>query len=169
MKLENPPVAYLITFTCYGTWLHGKTEGSVDRRRNTPGTDRWGASPGWTGHESAALRDPPYRLDARRREIVLHAALRVCRRRGWLPYAVHVRPTHVHAVVSGADDPDTMARSIKAFATHAIQSACPDEGDRRRWTRHASTGYLWDAEAVQAAVHYVLHEQGDPMHVYPQE
>jgi hypothetical protein len=30
----NLPLAYLITFRCYGTWLHGDERGSVDRFRN---------------------------------------------------------------------------------------------------------------------------------------
>jgi len=33
------PVAYFITFNCYGTWLHGEKSTSVDRFNNTPGTD----------------------------------------------------------------------------------------------------------------------------------
>ena len=33
--------AYLITFRCYGTWLHGDDRGSVDRRfYNRVGTPR---------------------------------------------------------------------------------------------------------------------------------
>ncbi|MGH9840991.1 MAG: hypothetical protein ACREEM_19730 [Blastocatellia bacterium] len=28
------PLAYLITFRCYGTWLHGDERGSVDRDHN---------------------------------------------------------------------------------------------------------------------------------------
>ena len=34
------------------------------------------------------------------------------------------------------------------------------------WARHCSTKYLWKQEAVEAAVHYVLHEQGESMAVF---
>src|SRR6266478_1713782 len=34
----SEPVAYFITFTTYGTWLHGRAPGSVDREHNQPGT-----------------------------------------------------------------------------------------------------------------------------------
>ena len=27
----SDPLAYFITFTCYGNWLHGDERGSVDR------------------------------------------------------------------------------------------------------------------------------------------
>jgi hypothetical protein len=29
---RRQPLAYLITFRCYGTWLHGEQRGSTDRR-----------------------------------------------------------------------------------------------------------------------------------------
>jgi hypothetical protein len=31
------PLAYLITFRCYGTWLHGDARGSVDPTHNVYG------------------------------------------------------------------------------------------------------------------------------------
>jgi hypothetical protein len=31
---DHIPLAYLITFRCYGTWLHGDSRGSVDRFHN---------------------------------------------------------------------------------------------------------------------------------------
>jgi hypothetical protein len=37
----NPPglpLAYFITFSTYGSWLHGEEKGSVDRAHNLPGT-----------------------------------------------------------------------------------------------------------------------------------
>lgn len=33
------PLAYFITFSCYGTWLHGGKETSVDRDHNIPNTE----------------------------------------------------------------------------------------------------------------------------------
>src|ERR1019366_10599368 len=32
------PLAFFITFTTYGTWLHGRAPGSVDRQHNIPDT-----------------------------------------------------------------------------------------------------------------------------------
>ena len=29
---RTQPLAFLITFRCYGTWLHGDERGSIDRR-----------------------------------------------------------------------------------------------------------------------------------------
>ena len=35
---EHVPQGYLITFRCYGTWLHGDGRGSVDRFHNRYGS-----------------------------------------------------------------------------------------------------------------------------------
>jgi hypothetical protein len=34
---DRVPLAYLITFRAYGTWLHGDSRGSVDRFHNRYG------------------------------------------------------------------------------------------------------------------------------------
>jgi hypothetical protein len=34
------PLAYLITFRCYGTWVHGDDRGSMDRKHNIYRTPR---------------------------------------------------------------------------------------------------------------------------------
>ncbi len=34
------PLAYLISFRCYGTWVHGDTRRSVDRKQNAYGTPK---------------------------------------------------------------------------------------------------------------------------------
>ncbi len=34
---DHTPLAYLITFRCYGTWLHGNDKGSIDRHHNRYG------------------------------------------------------------------------------------------------------------------------------------
>jgi hypothetical protein len=34
--MPHQPLAYFITFTTYGTWLHGNGAGSVDPAHNQP-------------------------------------------------------------------------------------------------------------------------------------
>ena len=36
--MHRDPLAYFLTFTTYGTWLHGREEGSVDRDNHVFGT-----------------------------------------------------------------------------------------------------------------------------------
>jgi hypothetical protein len=45
LEFSAAPLAYLITFNTYGSWLHGDRRGSVDRFHNRYGTPRVGANP----------------------------------------------------------------------------------------------------------------------------
>ena len=36
---DGYPLGFLITFRCYGTWLHGDERGSIDRGHNSPGEE----------------------------------------------------------------------------------------------------------------------------------
>jgi hypothetical protein len=56
--------------------------------------------------------------------------------------------------------------AIKAYSSRALSEYAQDGPDRRRWARHGSMRYLWTGDAVRAAVHYVVWEQGEPMEVY---
>ena len=94
------PRTYLLTFTCYGTRLHGDEPGSVDRDHNIPGTPY---APPDTPRLAAVhnrMAGKPYRLDQVHRELVLAGIQAGCERRNWDLLALHVRADHVHAVVT---------------------------------------------------------------------
>ena len=55
---------------------------------------------------------------------------------------------------------------FKAYASRGLNDAGFDNRERKRWTRHGSTRKLWTWEAVEAAIHYVVREQGEPMAVW---
>jgi hypothetical protein len=59
----SSPLAYFITFTCYGTWLHGDQRGSVDREHNAPGTPVLTPDPARQADEQEQLGEPPYLLN----------------------------------------------------------------------------------------------------------
>jgi REP element-mobilizing transposase RayT len=161
------PLAYFITFTCYGTWLHGDDRGAVDDEHNVPGTPFLPADPGRRADEREALAEPPYQLDAPRRRVTLDAVREIAERKGWELHAVHVRSNHVHLVVTAAGAPERVMNDAKAAASRRLNKAFPDERDRTRWTRHGSTRYLWSGESVTETVEYVLDRQGDPMERFP--
>jgi len=53
------PLAYLITFRCYGTWLHGEERGSIDRKNyNRYGTADMPANTRVFADEMAELKNP---------------------------------------------------------------------------------------------------------------
>jgi len=160
-------LAYFITFSTYGTWLHGtaKGNGSVDRRHNVYDTP---FIPPDEGREDCAARrmtDPPYVLGESARTIVRDAIVEHCREKNWTLLALHVRTNHVHVVVSVEREPGRLMSDLKARASRELNRSGTDT-NAKRWTRHGSTRHLFDDASVDAAVAYTLDEQGSPMAVY---
>jgi hypothetical protein len=72
------PLAYFITFTCYGTWLHGGKTTSVDRQHNVYGRDLLTFNQARKTSAKNRMSELPYLLDEKRRCIVLDAIKEVC-------------------------------------------------------------------------------------------
>jgi REP element-mobilizing transposase RayT len=163
---DDLPLAYLLTFSCYGTWLHGDERGSVDPDHNLPGTPVIAPNTLRQLSDRERMTQPPFELDEVRRETTLGTIREVCDHRGWPLMAVHVRTKHVHSVVQAATDGDTVINTFKAYASRNLNSVRLDAAGRKRWTRGGSVRKLWMHNAVEAAIHYVVHEQGEPMAVF---
>ena len=112
------------------------------------------------------MTQAPYLMDAVQRRLVLNSLQEVCSCRGWTLLAAHIRTNHVHVVSTANCKPEQVMNAMKAYSSRALNKYELEGGDRRRWARHGSTRYLWTRDAVQAAVHYVVWEQGEPMEVY---
>ena len=158
------PVAYLITFTTYGTWLHDDKRGSVDDKHNCYGDDFVVPDLVRCRKEQTVLKNPPFVLNKNYRKAALNAILKVCGFRNWFAHAVHVRNNHIHIVVSGEEKPEKMMTDFKAYATRAIRCFNGNQTTIKKfWTQHGSTKYLWTKSAVVSAVNYVKNEQGRMM------
>ena len=162
------PLAYFLTFTCYGTWLHGDERGSVDREHNLAGTPVLEPDASRRSQEQECLTESPYQLDAERRGIILSAICEIVRRKQWTLHAAHVRSNHVHVVLTADGPPERVMNDIKTAASRRLNKVFPAEDGRRRWTRHGSTRYLWTENVVAEKVHYVLDGQGEPLARYPE-
>ena len=108
----------------------------------------------------------PYSLTAQIRPLILEAIQARATRRGWHLLALHVRSTHVHLVLNAPVPPDQALTAVKAAASEALNLAGYDSAERRRWTRHGSTRARATAAALDAAIHYLVHAQGEPMSLY---
>jgi len=159
---RNEPLAYHITFNCYGKHLHGNEKGSVDRKHNTYGNELLEPHAGLEGFELNAMTQPPYTLDEPRRKVVLKTIKEVCQYRGWDLIAAHVRSNHVHIVVSAKEKPEKLMKDFKSYASRRLTEAGFDSKDRKRWARHGSTTYKWTQEELDVAIDYVVKGQGDP-------
>ncbi|HWY68950.1 MAG TPA: hypothetical protein VNX88_09810 [Terriglobales bacterium] len=73
--MPDIPLAYLITFRCYGTWLHGDERGSIDRHQNQYQSPYIVPNPNWhtynlrrlngQGGEIPEFDSPPIRYRGR--------------------------------------------------------------------------------------------------------
>ncbi|MBY0513645.1 MAG: hypothetical protein K2P78_07000, partial [Gemmataceae bacterium] len=96
--MPSTPLAYFITFSTYGAWLHGRAPGSVDREHNQSDTPFLPADPDREHSARLVMAEPPYLLDRDRREVTLRTILEVAHHRRWLIHAAHTRSNHVHVV-----------------------------------------------------------------------
>ena len=85
------PVGYLITFRCYGTWLHGDPRGSMDRKHNVYGTLKIPANHALELSDKSQRRHSHENLDARQRKVVEAAVREVCVYRKYILRAINVR------------------------------------------------------------------------------
>ena len=160
------PLAYLITFTCYGTRLHGNELGSVDRHNNLPGSSFLSPDIEREAAEQRQMRQGCYELDRWRRDVVLTAIAEAHDYKNWRILAVHVRRTHVHTVVAAPESPEKILAHFKSYASRALNRNGIDDKGRKRWSRHGSTRYLWKPQEVRAAIEYVVRGQGEAMAVW---
>lgn len=160
-------LAYLLTFTTYGTHLPGSEKGSVNVKNCIPGSPMAPCNPDREAYWCSRLIEAPWVLDEEARLLTLQAILGVCGHRQWIAYGVHVRTNHVHAVVGGDAAPERMLSDFKAYATRAFRLESVVNRRRRYWTDHGSTRYLWNEASCKAAVKYVLNGQGVKMACYP--
>jgi REP element-mobilizing transposase RayT len=112
------------------------------------------------------MEQPPYRMNAQRRQAVLASIVNRCSQQNWNLLAAHVRTNHIHLVIEGAVRPERIMRTLKSYASVCLNQIKLDEPARKRWARHGSTRWLWEPENVSAAMRYVVDEQGERMAVF---
>ena len=156
------PLAYLITFRCYGTWLHGDERHSMNRRDNVYGTPRIAPRPLLEHAEIKQRKHPPVKLNATQRNVVEQAVREVCRHRKYWLRAINVRTNHVHTVVSAAAKPEPLLNAFKSYSTRALRITTLLDSTTKPWARHGSTVYLWKERDVSEAMAYVLLGQDKP-------
>ena len=161
--MVNRPLAYFITFTTYGTWLHGDKRGSVIVRNGM--SEKLDECLCLYDYQQRELKHPKVLLSQRHRQIVLDTILKHCSMRRWRLFAAHVRTNHVHVLVSTATaDIQKVARELKAWATRKLrEDGCEWS---RIWTDGGSTRYIYSIEKLNEKVKYVVFEQGDMMEHY---
>ena len=156
------PIAYLLTWRTYGTWLHGDDRESVQRGRDPRfGTVKIDPSIPLVEHMASEQPQPAVILNPTQRRVVEEAIRETCDFRGYSLRAANIRSNHGHAVTSALVKPEKIVNAFKTNATRRMRAEGLIGPDERVWSRGASTRYLWKPKHVEAAVEYVLYSQGN--------
>lgn len=160
----DEPLAFLISFRCYGTWLHGDSRGSTDRHNNIYGAPKYSKVDHWREISNARLKNPPVKLNALRRNSVERAVRDTCEKRNWGLIAINVRTNHVHTVARiGGKKPSVGLNAFKANATRQMREDGCWPFDHSPWADKGSERWLWTEMHIANAVEYVLFGQGDDL------
>jgi REP element-mobilizing transposase RayT len=161
---NEAPLAYLITFRTFGTWLHGDERYSVDRHgKNIYGAPAIAPNENLATMMSENMQVAEFKLDGKQRVVVESAIRSVCKLRGYGLPALNVRTNHAHSVVSAMRKPESIMNAFKANATRELRAAGLVSSVQIVWSRGGSTRYLWKPSHVEGAIDYVLNGQGDDL------
>jgi REP element-mobilizing transposase RayT len=143
------PLAYLITWTTYESWLPGDERGWVED--STPSIQ----APDVQKRQAAQqlMTEPEVTLSAEQRVVVEKTIREHCAIREWKLHAVNVRSNHVHVVVTAARSPAEVMNQFKAWCSRRLNEAEGGTG-KRWWTRHGSTKWINDEGYLRNAVRY---------------
>lgn len=156
---DGSPLAYFITFRCYGSWLHGDARGSVDPHQNQPGAPLLPADPIRHKSRRNQLNQPPMELGAMHRKTIDSTIREVCHHRRWNLYALSVRSNHVHVVVGAKCTPEMVMNSFKSWSTRRLREQNLVAKNRKVWSRHGSTRYLWTNKDMEESFIYTMEAQ----------
>ena len=171
---------WLLTNTCYGTWLPGDARGFVghvwDHRpddpaeplrivHDIPGTP---CDEDMVGLERASrerMRGPPIILTLPCAEALLAQFQETSRFRGWSLEAVAIIFNHFHLVVGvlGDPKPGKILGDFKSWATKALTGRFGAPPSKTWWTERGSKRRLKGDAALLAAGEYVLFKQPSPL------
>ncbi|MBL7215734.1 MAG: transposase [Phycisphaerae bacterium] len=160
--MYNKPLAYFITFTTYGTWLHGDSRKSILVKNGS--TKLLGSNKSFFLYEQQQLKESSVTLDKKMREAVFEAIVERCLWKEWQLYATHVRSNHAHILVSSTEPMDKLMTSFKAWATRKLRQH--GYNIPKVWTQHGSTKYVFTKTKLFEKINYVIYEQGKMMEYY---
>ncbi len=159
----DTPLACLISFRSYGTWLHGDKRGSVDRFHNSYGDPYLPPDEVWETNNRRQLKICPFVLGSRERRSVEKAIVETCSIRKWQLQALNVRTNHVHTVVTANRNPNLVLNAFKANATRQLREDRLWRHPFSPWAHKGSKIRLWNEQSVARAIDYVLNRQGNDL------
>ena len=109
MMVMREPRGFLITWTCYGTWLHGDERASVDNGHNAYGAPHLPTNSTRYRNARQRMQHAPYLLGETARRIATDTIEAHCRVRSWQLLAVNVPGATTS--MSWSDSPGSLPRT----------------------------------------------------------
>ncbi|MFG0312874.1 MAG: transposase [Phycisphaerales bacterium] len=161
------PLAYYLTWSTYGTRLHGDQRGSVDHEHNQVGAAWLRPNVKRERAALASLRQAPLVLESPMRTVVAHAIRDHAAIRDWRLHALAVRSNHVHVIVDcrcapSFPSPERVIQEFKSWGTRRLRRESQIDADRRVWTDHGSTRWINNDRSLVSAIDYVTRLQDGP-------
>ncbi|MGI9517454.1 MAG: transposase [Pirellulaceae bacterium] len=100
-------------------------------------------------------------LDDSQRVIIQDVIRAVAEHRSWKIDALAVRTNHVHVIVEADATPEKVMNDFKSWCTRRLREYGMVTANEPIWSRHGSTRFLWNDDAVARAIEYVVEGQGD--------
>ena len=149
VEINDEPIGYFITWTVYGTFLHGDQRGWRQRGGQNlprPRLERW---------QRDRLRHDVILLTKEHRSIVKTRIVEHCKHRGWKLWVANPRTNHVHVVVTAAGYAGAKVRDqLKANATGALRQHDEVFVGRPVWTTKGDVSFLNSDDDLESAVVY---------------
>ena len=154
------PPAYFITFSTYGSWVHGDARGSVNRKQNKFDTPKIKPNAQYAKKMHERQKHKQFLLNETKRDTVLQSIVEATQYYNWYLYAAHVRSNHVHILLRTEESSKTVAPKIKSFATKLLKKHHADIPDQKFWTRGKCARCIWNPAFILPTKLYVIEGQG---------
>ena len=166
--MHDDPIAFLFTWSTYGTWLPGDARGWVEYRRGFRLPD-----PILELECAARMTEDACRLAPHQRERVHRQVAETCTHKGWVLHAVNCRTNHVHVLLSSTTPPKIIREQLKAWCTRRLNEQQAErnvpEAERRSnwWAERGSIRWIFRDPDLEAALDYVVNQQDNPRRFGP--
>ncbi len=159
----NDPIAFLFTWSTYGTWLPGDARGWVEYKRGFQLPD-----PIREVESAARMTEDACLLTLNQRQRVNQQIAETCTHKHWLLHAVNCRSNHVHVVLSSSAPPKTIREQLKAWCSRRLNEQqvallVPEHLQRTNWwAERGSIRWIFQEPDLAAAIDYVCNQQDNP-------
>lgn len=144
-------IAYMLTWTTYGTWLQGDERGYCKDGKTLA------ANPRLYRSNYNSLKQKPVYLSDSQRDIVREGIYREAKRIRQHIYALTVQHNHVHLVLEKTEDTiESAAHRYKRTARHVLRKEGAVE---KVWTKGYDKRYCFNQDDLDIKVQYVLNHE----------